>query len=85
MPRPTTKVDLLSKVLEMASVKLTVALKIVQPTTLLRIRQAVQRHPDLKDLLGPVHDEMKEIENALLSAKAEVRTAISMVWKNVDR
>jgi hypothetical protein len=81
MPRPKKNVDLISQVLELASGKLSVALNIILPTTRKRIEQAINRHPDLRNLLEPVEAEMTEYQNALLSAKAAVRTAIAMVWK----
>lgn len=81
MGRPKKSKDLTAQVLEMAHGNLSHVIELVAPVTALRIEQAIRRHPDLKDLLEPVKDEINEINHSLVRAKVEVRTAIKMIWK----
>lgn len=81
MPRPKKKTDLIARVLEGAHGNLSVMLEIVEPVSRMRLTQAIRRHPDLKDLLEPLLDEMQELHRSALVARTEVRTAIKMVWK----
>lgn len=68
--------------LDVASGKISKAMEIYRPTTLQRIAQAIERHPDLLRLLGPVSDEMKVQEHDLRVAKSAVSTAKSYARKN---
>jgi tellurite resistance protein len=81
MPRPKKQNDLVASVLEVAHGNLSHVLETVQPTTRLRIEQAIRRHPDLSDLLDPIKSELEEIQKCTFSAKTEVRTAIKLIWK----
>lgn len=67
--------------LEIAHGELSHVLETIQPTTAMRIAQALRRHPDLRSLLEPAQAEIKEIAECVLVARTEVRTAIALVWK----
>ena len=79
MPRPKKNKDLTAQVLELAHGDLSHIEEMVAPVTRLRIEQAIRRHPDLKDLLEPVADEIDETNKFLLRARLKVSTAIKMV------
>jgi hypothetical protein len=66
-------------VLETAAGHLTLS-ALAAPTTLLRLRQAIRRHPDLEDLLEPVESEIHELAGRAEQARASVQEAIGLVW-----
>lgn len=47
----------------------------------MRIEQAIERHPDMKDLLGPVLSEMDENEKSVIVAKSAISAAKALVKK----
>ena len=79
MPRQTKRSETIQIPLDIASGKISKAMEIYGVTTLLRIRQAISRHPDLSGLLGPVAKELEDQERQLRVAKSAVSTAKSLI------
>lgn len=82
MPRPTKKSELLNVPLDVLSGKLSKLEQFNQPITRMRIEQAIKRHPDLRDLLIPILDELDEHGRSVTVAKAAVSTVKSLLKKS---
>lgn len=81
MPKSKKRTDEICILLEVATGNLSELHLINQPTTTKRIEQAIQRHPDLCNLLTPILDELAERERLVLSARAAISTAKVFVKK----
>lgn len=81
MPRPKKRTDEICVLLEVATGNLSELLLLNQPVTAKRIEQALRRHPDLRNLLTPILDEMQEQQKLVISAKAAISTAKVFVKK----
>lgn len=81
MPRPTAQTENLSEPLEAAAGALEIVAGSISPTTLLRLEQAVRRHPDLQTLLEPAGEEIAEMVRRARVAGEQVRKVIGMVWE----
>jgi hypothetical protein len=82
MPRPKKRTDEICILLEVATGNLSEALNISQPVTVKRIEQAIQRHPDLRHLLTPILEEMRDRQRLVINAKAAISTAKVFVKKD---
>jgi hypothetical protein len=81
MPRPKKRIDEIAMLLEVAIGKLSELDLINEPTTILRIEQALNRYPDLDGLLSPVLDELETRRKMIVTTRAMVSTAKSVVKK----
>lgn len=81
MPRPKKRTDEICILLEVATGRLSELHLMNNPVTRKRIEQAMQRHPDLCNLLTPVLDELDDQRKLVISAKAAISTAKVFVKK----
>ena len=81
MPRPLKRTEPLNVALEIATGKLSKLERFNHRLIRMRIEQAIDRHPDLEDLLRPVLGELDEHEKSVVTAKSAISTAKSLVKK----
>ena len=67
--------------LEVASRKLTILELFNHSAAVERIEKAIERHPDLKNLLEPVKQEIRIRNELLITARAAISTARAMAKK----
>jgi hypothetical protein len=79
MSRPKKKVDALSIPLEIATGKLSSLEQFNHKLIHLRVKQAINRHPDLMELLEPVLAELKEHGESVGVAKKALGAAKKLV------
>lgn len=84
MPRPNKKIDEICALLEMATVNISFMTALDEPIVEQRVQQAIDRHPDLRNLLHPIFDELKVARTKEYRAKAFVATARSLIKKIFD-
>ncbi len=74
MSRPTKRSETINVPLEIVSGKLASLSQFNHRLTRLRVEQAIHRHPDLKGLLEPILEELKEHGHSVEVARHAVST-----------
>ena len=79
MPRSIKSKKQIYELLDLANGYLWTAMEINEQLVLLRVQQAIERRPELENLLSPICDEIHERRDVILRAKAAVSAAKSLV------